>query len=209
MAIAFKKDKGWKKMQLMLEPGKATAVVKKHLQRATRLNGKIAEAKVRDTIKKGSFADNAELTQAIKGDNKPLVGVGAGAQLWGSITSTMISDTTLFVGVLKTDGMYNLAVTLHEGVSIGVTSAMRGLFFVLWQASVGKLGKSKLTGRAAELIALMPTGWLPLNKSTSVIIIPARKFIEVAFEDKEVRTRSKVNWQMALKAAFAEMKAGP
>jgi hypothetical protein len=207
MAFAFKKDKNWKRLQLMMEPGKANAVVKRHLRRATRLNGKVAEKQIRDSIKSGSYAANAELTEAIKGTNKPLVGIGAGAQLFGGITSRMMDDTTLFVGVLKTSDVYDIAVTLHEGLSIGVTNKMRGMFFALWQASIGKLPPEKLTGRAAELFAQMSSGWKPLRKSTAVIVIPSRPFIEQAFADKTIRNTSKKNWQAALRAAFAEIKA--
>lgn len=208
MVIAFKKDKGWKKLQMMLEPKKADAIIRKHLRRATQLNGKIAEKQIRHTIKTGSYVANAELTQMIKGENKPLVGVGAGAQLFGSITSRMISDATLFVGTLKSSDVYDIAVTIHEGLSIGVTKAMRGLFFVLWQASLGKMDPAKLTARAAELFALQSDGWLPLKKSTSVLIVPARRYIEQAFADKSIRIQSKANWQQALKAGFAEMRSG-
>ncbi len=207
MATAFKKDKGWKRLQKMLDPKKSGRIMSKHLQRATRLNGKIAEKQIRDTIKAGSYTSNAELTQAIKGEDKPLIGVDAGAQLFGGITSKMMDDTTLFVGILKTAGIYNVAVALHEGVSITVTPAMRGLFFILWQASTGAIDRSKLTGRAAELFALKPGGWLPLKPSTTFIIIPARRFIEQAFADKSVRKKSKANWLAATKAAFAELRA--
>lgn len=206
MAVAYKLDKNWKRLQQMLEPGKVDKIARRHLQRATRLNAKIAEKKIRDTIKSGGFVENRPLTVALKGDNKPLV--GPTAQLWGAITSRLVDDRTAFVGVLKTSANYNIAVAIHEGVAIAVTAKMRGLFFVLWQASIGRMPVSELAGRAGELWSLMPGGWKPLLPSTKVILIPARQFIREAFGDKEIRELSRANWQAALKAAFAEIKAG-
>lgn len=207
MAVAFKKDKGWKRLQQMLEPGKADKVLRKHLRRATRLNGAVAEEHIRDTIKVGKYEANAELTQALKGQDKPLIGFHAGAPLFNGITSKMINDTTLFVGVLKTEDVYNIALTLHEGASITVTPAMRGMFYFLSQVSAGKRPASILSGRAAELWALKSSDWYPLKASTTVIIIPARRFIEQAFANKKMRAIAKANWQQAIREGFAEMRS--
>lgn len=204
MPIAFKRDKGWKKLEQALSPGHAGKIIRKHMRRATMLNGKIAERQIRESIKSGKYVSNAPLTQAIKGGDKPLVG---SAQLFGAITSKAITDLAVFIGVLRTSDIYNIAVAIHQGTAIKVTKKMRGLFYVLWLASKGSIDPSTLTGRAAELWEQMPGGWLPLKPGTKVIAIPPRPFIKQAFEDARLRRQVKKNWQLALKEGFREVKA--
>jgi len=198
-----KTGKGWKRLEVALKPTKYNAVVEKHLGRATKLNGQLAVAKVRDSIKKGQYAPNKPLTIALKGSTKPLV--GRTAQLWQSITSRKMDKKTVFVGVLKTHGVYNIAVAIHEGVAINVTDKMRGLFFVLWMVSEGRMPVSDLQGRAKELWEQMPGGWKPLLASTTAIVIPARPFIKQAFGDSGLKRQAKANWSQALKAAHKEL----
>jgi len=209
MAASFKKTgKGWKRLEMMAKPGHMNSVMKKHLKRATMMNGKLAEARVRDGIKMGAFVANRPLTAALKGGNEPLKGTGT-AQLFNAITSKAIDENTVFVGVMRTDSFYNIAFVLHEGTVIEVTDAMRGLFFILWQASEGKIDPSKLTGRAKELFDIMPSGWKPLKPETQAIIIPSRPFIKQAFADGTFQKKAKANWQQAMAAAFKEMGKSP
>jgi len=204
MPKPFKKTgAGWKKLEAALKPNRYNAIMEKHLVRATSLNGQLAVAKVRDEIKKGGYAPNKPLTIALKGSTKPLV--GRTAQLWQAITHQKIDKVTVFVGVLKTNGIYNIAVAVHEGVAIKVTERMRGLFFVLWQVSEGRMPISDLRGRAKELWDQMPGGWKPLLASTTAITIPSRPFIKQAFADKELRNKAKTNWQQAMRAAHKEI----
>ena len=203
MPVAFKRDKGWKKLQQALEPGKANKIIRKHMRRATRLNGKVAERQIRDSIKSGKYVGNAPLTIALKGGDKPLVGTG---NLFQAVTSKAITDLSVFIGILRTSEVFNIGVAIHQGVAIKVTKKMRGLFYVLWLASTGGIAPSALTGRAAELWAQMPGGWLPLKPGTKVITIPSRPFIKQAFDDPRLRTQAKTNWQQALKMAFKEIR---
>lgn len=201
----MKKDEGWKKMERALSSGKNKAVYDKHIKRATQLNGKMAEALIRNEIKNGAFAKNAPLTSALKGGGKPLVGTSTGAQLFQSITSKVIDDESVFVGVLKTNSFYNVARTIHNGTVITVTPAMRGLFFMLWLASTGQMAPSELSKRGQELYGQMSTGWLPLKASTRNIVIPPRPFIEQAINNAELQKKSENNWRQALAAAFKEV----
>lgn len=201
------KIKGLKRWRQALDAGEFDKAARQHISRATALNGKVAEALVRKTIQSGtSLAKNAPLTKEIKQSQKPLVDSGL---LFQSVTSSMQDDYTVFVGVLRTSGEYNIAVILHEGVEEKVTPAMRGMFFMLWRASEGEIDASKLTGRAAELFARKPSGWKPLAANTDVVVIPARPFFKVAFANTQMIKLARDNWKKALQAAFAERaKAG-
>lgn len=190
-------------MELAWDPKRMTSAMRKHLRRATAINGKFAEAEVRQVIKSGRKLErNAALTIAIKGENKPLVGLTS--EMFRAITSKVINDTAAFVGVLRTDDAFNIAEIVHDGHTIAVTPAMRGMFFVLWKASEGSMVPSKLTGRAAELWDQMPGGWKPLRKSTTAIVIPSRPFIDIAFESVNLKKRVEGNWNMAIQAAMRE-----
>lgn len=186
-------------MEMALDAKKFDKNAKALLRKASVLNGKLAEKRIRQALASGDFAPNAALTIAIKGSTKPLVDQG---QLFQFITSKVVRDTTVFVGILRTDEHYNIAVALHEGVTIRVTPAMRGLFFILWQASTGKFDPSKLTGRAAELFERMPDGWRPLKDSTRSIVIPPRPFITRALAAADFKEKIKGNWRMALREAI-------
>lgn len=199
--IKFDK-RGWVKLEAALDPAKMDATMKRHLRRASGLNGKLVQAAVRSEISGGKFAPNRPLTVALKGGrNEPLIG---NSDLFNAITSKVIGDTQVFVGVLRTDDVYNIAVAIHDGREIGVTSAMRGLFFVLWQASVDPAQVAKLKGRAKDLWETMPGGWKPLKPSTRAIIIPSRPFIKQAFKAVGLKKKVQDNWRMALQAAVRE-----
>jgi hypothetical protein len=200
-----KTGKGWKQLQYALEPSKFTKTVEKHMSKATKLNGALAVAAIRRNIKSGKFEPNQALTVAVKGSNKPLV--DSGHHLYGAITWKSVAPDAVFVGVLMTNESYNIAKALHDGVRIKVTPAMRGLFFILWQVSIGKTPVTELKGRAKELWDRMPGGWLPLSDQTQFIVIPARPFIAGAFKDQQFRKHAIKNWNQALKAAMREMAA--
>lgn len=206
--FTFKKDKNWKKFQKMLDP-KQMEHIDKHLRRANKLSGKVIEAKTRDKIKEGKFEENKPLTVFIKNDNKPLIGVETGAHLFGSITSIEVNPKTVFIGVLRTNSFYNIALKLHEGVEIKVTDKMRGLFFALWKASEGELDRSQLSPRAQDLFDYTKgkKGWRPLKSNTTKIVIPPRPFMDKTIEDDEVREIVRRNWVIALKMGFSEVKA--
>lgn len=196
------KIKGLKRWRQALDAGAFDKAARKNIRIATQLNGKIAEAIVRKSIQAGTgFAKNKPLTKAIKKSGKPLVDSGV---LFQSITSVVQDDFTVFVGVLRTSGEYNIVVTLHEGETIKVTPEMRGMFFMLWRASTGEIDPGKLTGRAAILWARMPGGWTPLAAETEAIVIPGRPFFKVAFANTQMIKRSRDNWKKAMEASFAE-----
>jgi len=200
----MKKDAGWKQMEKALSTKKNKAIYEKHISRATQLNGKVAEALIRNEIKSGSFAKNAPLTLALKGGGKPLV--GQSATLFQAITSKKMDAESVFVGVLITNSFYNVAKIIHDGVVITVTPAMRGLFFALWLVSTGQMPPSKLSKRGQELYAQMSTGWLPLKKDTRNIAIPPRPFIEQAIVSGNLQKKNKNNWEQALAMAIKEVK---
>jgi len=198
----IKLSKDWGKLEKALV--KSGPTVRKHLRRATEFIGKKGEALIREEIANGSYEPNRPLTVALKGNkNEPLKGDRPGAPLFKAITSSVINDYTVFIGVLQTDGAYNIALTIHEGVSIKVTDAMRGLFFVLWLK--GQNPSVELTGRAKELWEKMPGGWFPLKDSTNVIVIPSRPFIKNAWNSGKLQAVASKFWDGAMAAALKEM----
>lgn len=200
--MRLKKDSGWKRFEKAIDPKRFEEVVRRNIRQASIRNGKLAEAFVRAQITAGRYAKNANLTVMIKGSSKPLVDHG---DLFRAVTSVVVDDYQVFIGIVRSEGEYNLAVALHEGVEIRVTPAMRGLFFVLWQASIGQMSPGALTGRAAELWERHPGGWKPLSASTNQIVIPGRPFIEAAFKNGELKRQATANWNMALKKAMREL----
>lgn len=179
---------------------------RQHMRRATTLNGLVAVKIMRKAIQVGSMKKLAPLTIAIKKSDKPMVDHGA---LFQAITSKVENDFEVFAGVLRTDAAFNIGAALHEGVTIKVTPAMRGMFFYLWKASEGAMDPAKLTGRAKELFERMDSGWLPLADATKMIVIPARPWVEKAFKNTQMVKQARDNWKAALDATFAERaKAG-
>lgn len=192
--------KGMKKMEMALNSKQFNKIMRRNMRRATQLNGMVAQAAYRKAIQSGVRPGNAALTQAIKGDDKPLVGT---SEMFNAITSKVVNDFTAFAGVLRSDGIYNIAVIVHEGASIPVTQKMRNMFYMLWQASIGRIDSSELTGRAKELFEAMQD-WYPLKESTNFIVIPGRPWMRQANDNPELKRLVRNNWQQALKASFRE-----
>lgn len=176
--------------------------LKNNVRRATALNALAAAKKMREVIQSGNFKANAPLTVALKGSSKPLV---AGGDLFQSITVQQINEDEQFVGVLRTEGDFNLVAILHQGATIPVTPAMRWMFLLLAKASEGLMDPSKLEGRASELFAQFQ-GWKPLAASTTTIVIPERPFVRIAFEAPDLIALCKANWAAACQAALNPKK---
>lgn len=194
------KIKGVSALKVALDPAAMEKCNRREMKRETWLNGKLAVAKVRQVIRSGVPPRNAALTQAIKGGDKPLVD---SSELFNSVAAQVVDDFTVFVGVSRTNGAYNIAAIVHEGATIRVTPKMRALFFALWQVSIGNMSATKLSARGKELYA-KSTDWKPLRQSTTVIRIPARKFVEIALSDPTLIAKAKANWTRGLNAAFKE-----
>jgi hypothetical protein len=199
--IGLKLGPGWKKFKKAIDPKELDKAMKRRMVQANKRIGKMAEAKMRKVISKGGFAPNAALTIAIKKSTLPLV--DKGHTLFQAITSVAVDDHRVFVGVLKTDDVYNIAFALHEGANIQVTRKMRAMFYYLWQASEGKIAPSALTGSAAELWERNKT-WMPLKASTRVIVIPSRPFIKKTFEDGVLKRKAQDVWAQAVKNAIKD-----
>lgn len=199
----FKMDAGWRRWAGAIDPRAFESAARPNVRRAAVLNGALAVRAVRKSIREGAYTPNAELTIALKGSSKPLVDSGHG--IFQAVTSEVQDDWTVFVGILRADEHYDIAVALHDGCTIPVSDKMRGMFLVLWQASIGARSPSELTGRAAELWARQPKDWKPLKSSTTAIIIPARPFLAAAFSDSTLKAAVKKNWQQALQKTMRDL----
>lgn len=171
------------------------------------INAKRASAKQREIIQGSKGLDrNAALTRALKGDDKPLVGDGSLFQAITERDNSQGERIEVFSGVLRTSDVYNIGATVHEGVVLQVTEAMRGLFFMLWVASQRQQeGRAlpELTGRAAELFGIYQN-WYPLSAGTKAITIPPRRWIDMAFADAGLKRESQRNWGKAVQDTFRE-----
>lgn len=203
MKIEFKWDRGMQRMRRAVDPARFQEAMNRHVPRATMLNAHLVQKEIRETIRSGLFHPNAALTIAIKRSSKPLVDTGHG--LFQAVNIEQVNDYKVFVGVLKSDDFYNVAIAIHDGATVKVSEKMRGMFYVLWKASTGQIPPSELTGRAAELWSRKPGGWLPLKQSTTAIIIPARPFMVKAFSNPELRAMVQRNWHAALAASFRDL----
>jgi hypothetical protein len=205
-AAKFKMDKRWKRLEKQLGPGVVQPTLRKHLRRASMFIGKKGEALIREEIASGKFDPNAPLTVALKGGrNEPLIGDRPGAPFFKAITSKVVDDITVFVGILQQNKEYELAVMLHEGKVIGVTAKMRGMFFVLWRKETDP--SIVLSDRAQELWDKMPGGWKPLKESTKAIVIPGRPFIRQVWNKGEMQDMAKKFWDQAMAAAMKELSS--
>lgn len=176
--------------------------LQRNVRRATKLNAFAAMRKMRQVLKSGDFKRNSALTQALKGSDRPL---NASGDLFQSVTLEMLDEDTYFVGVLRTEGAYNVVEVIHEGVTITVTPAMRWMFLFLAKASDGSMDPSKLEGRAAELFGYYQ-GWKPLQASTTTIVIPGRPFVSITFHDARLIQLCQQNWGMAVEYALNPKK---
>jgi hypothetical protein len=192
--------RGIDKINQLLRPVPTSKKVMRQVELATGRNALIVLKAIRKGIQSGKYAANAALTSAIKGSTKPLADKG---ELFKSITIHRPKPTVAIVGILKTDGIYNVARAIHDGVQLSVTPKMRGLFFVLWLASQGSIPPGDLTGRARDLFDRYKK-WKPLDDSTTAIRIPARRFIGDVFDNPGLRRKLKVNWKNAIRAGIID-----
>lgn len=200
----FKLSPGFKKLEMLLKPSRFQADLNRNIGKALQLNGQVAVRAMRKTIKAGVPPSNAGLTRFIKGSSKPLVDSG---QLFGAITAKRVGPLAVFVGVLRSDKAFNVAVTVHNGAHIRVTDRMRGMFFALWLASTGKMDPAKLKGAAAELWARRKGNWKPLGEGKAMITIPRRPFVEITFADGSMKKRMTRNFKRASELALAGKKS--
>jgi hypothetical protein len=194
---------GTDKLRAALDPKRFDALLRQNVHRANQLNGAVAARAMRQTIQQVVPPKNAALTQALKGSDKPLID---SATLWHNITWKDTAWNNVFIGTLRADKTFNVAVTVHNGASVLVTPKMRGLFFRLWKAAQDSRTADSLTGRAADLFERYQ-GWLPLNASTSYIVIPERPYVQMTFNDQSLKDVIVKNWQLAVQASFTAAAA--
>lgn len=199
--------RGFKAFRAALGSSRVNRVIQKNMRRRTQEIGLRAQKAVRYDIRSGEILPPlAGLTLSIKSPKtKPLVDRG---DLWQAVTSKVIDWSTVFVGVLQSNGVYNIAKALHDGVSITVTQRMRNLFFLLWLTSFGKRDPALLADRAAEIWARVSRTKqliLPIADTTSTIVIPSRPFIRRTFEQEGMAVMARQLWEQGLQDAMNEL----
>jgi hypothetical protein len=176
----------WKALQAGLNPGRFKQLMEKNVGLATRQNALVVQKEIQGTIKGGVNPGITELSELHhKGSgqvsDKPLVDEGS---LWMSVNTKVISWREAFAGIIKGQDQYDIGVVLHEGVSIRVTERMRAYFRYLAQE----------TGGAIK----------PLLDTTTVIVIPPRPFVKLAYTPAVSKDLQK-RWQMAMQQTMREM----
>lgn len=204
----FKFTGDWRKLKYVVDPKRFETALQQNMLRATQFNGMLVVAEIRRRIRAKRYAPNAPLTVLLKRSTKPLVDDG---DLFSAVTSNVMSPTHVFVGILRqaraSDGtsLVNIAQLLHEGGTIRVTEAMRGMFALLADYAAGRIKKEQLDGRALE-IANELKGRIkqirPFKATTTTLIIPPRRFLLEVFRDPAVLKKIKANWEKALKATL-------
>lgn len=197
---------GWVKCKAKLDPKVCGKFMQEEVAKATELNARVVAGAMRDELTDKISPRNADLTVALKRSTKPLVDRG---QLFQAITGVKVRWNKGEAGVRRRTrrggrggSIVDLAKMLHEGGTIPVTNAMRGLFKALWQASQGKLDPAKLSARGQQLFKRYKK-WLPLKASTRYIVIPARPFADRAVENEDVQREVAAHWEAAVQRAIA------
>lgn len=204
---SFKLTGSWGKLKHVVDRSRFESALKQNIRQATQRNAMRVVADIRKRITGRAYSPNAALTILIKKSTKPLVDDG---DLFQAITHQMLNDKTAFVGALKAtqvngQSAADLAAILHEGATIAVTPAMRGLFFILAEVGAGKKPASELTGRAADLAQRLGSrlkGIKPLRASTTHIVIPPRPFLRESFEDPQILGKLKQEWERAVSSSL-------
>jgi hypothetical protein len=149
-----------------------------HVKKATGLNVIAGADQVKKDIYGNKFLADSSLTIAIKGSSRPLVDTGA---LVGSLIGRTLAWNIGEIGVLRRGPhTNNIAVILHFGAKVPVTDKMRRYFH--WLASKNPSVK-------------------PLKKTTVVIVIPPRPFMQSALTPA-IQLEYRKNWEKAVIAAL-------
>lgn len=204
----FTPGKGWRILAKALDPKLSQPVLQKYVGRATEANAAMVRGAVRQNIRHGvGLQENAPLTALIKGGKRPIVGT-PGLDMFNAIIYEVQDWRVALVGVKRFAGeTVNVAEIVHEGKTINVTKKMRGLFWVLWLASKGRIKPGELTGRAKEIFEETKgaKGIKPIGETKKKIVIPSRPFLKITIEDDEVRKKAKAHWLNAVQATYAEL----
>ena len=186
MAEFIRLTGSWKALQAGLNPAKFKANMERNVGRATRQNALVVQKEIQSTIKGGVNPGITGLSQmhhkgSGKSSDKPLVDEGS---LWMNVNTRVVSWREAFAGIIKGSEQYDIGVTLHEGASIQVTDRMRAYFRYLAHETGGVIK--------------------PLLDSTTVIVIPPRPFIKLAYTgsvSKDLQNR----WKMAMQMTMREI----
>lgn len=205
---SFRLTGKWKKLKLVVDASRFDKVLEGEVERATKANAITAAAAIRKRMTARVSPGNSAFTRLVKGSSKALIDDG---DLFLSVTHVMIDERTALAGVLRTardkrgEELANLAIILHEGATLGVTPAMRGLFMVLAKVGQGKMSSSELSGRAAEIAQRLGNRIRkikPLKASTNTIVIPPRPFLRRTFANRALLKQFKETWERALEGAL-------
>lgn len=181
-----------------LDPVKFRKRVEEKISKLLQQQAKLLQRQARTMA---GLAANQPMTTFIKGRDEPGVDTG---NLRSAIRVVSFGKLTWWVGVEKRNDAYASAVLLTKGGIIPVTDDMRAMFTMLWAVSEGRAKPEALTGRAAELWAKRPGGWLPLKPETTHLVIVGRPFMQEAWRDVQLSYDLAGKIQKTIAAALTE-----
>jgi phage gpG-like protein len=153
--------------------------IEKAIEQAVRLEALVLEGAIKRNIQRGPPPPLSPLTRktrkGAKGGSKPLNATGG---LLGAVTVVQKGDEA-FIGIPRSAGKYNLAVTHEQGrtIVLNMTDKMRRfLFGVLFKGSPPKAGPG------TRII---------------VIRIPARPFVQPAFAAEAPKSQQRFQEHLA------------
>lgn len=186
MSAGIKKDVNWRRFQRFLDPKNFQSQMTRLINLATRRAARYVVDEVRASIQRNEYEPLSGLAIISKASPSSLPLVDAGS-LWLSITDKVINPFAAFVGVLRQakgkrgKNMYNIALILHEGATIGVTPKMRAYFWFRHSQD---------------------PRWLPLSPTTTAIHIPPRPFIRQVIQKPHVKQRVWAEWRKGMRQAL-------
>lgn len=188
----------WRGALDTLEPTKFRKRVEEKISKLLQQQAKLVQRRAKTM---SDLAANQPMTTFIKGRDEPGVDTG---KLRSAIRVVSFGKLSWWVGVEKRNDAYASAVLLSNGGIIVVTDEMRNMFKLLWAVSEGRAKPEMLTGRAAELWAKRPGGWLPLKPETTHLVIVARPFMQEAWRDVQLSYDLAGKIQKTIAAALTE-----
>lgn len=198
-------ERDWKRYRRMTSSPVMRRLLRREIKQATILNSRAIKREIKREIRTGKYARNSELTIAIKGSDDPLRDTRL---LVNAISVRSVRWDSSRIGVVdrgeRTKSgltMERLAMILQRGATIPVTPSMRGLFYHLWLASIGR-NRHELNGRAAELFQRFKD-WKPLSPATKVIVIPPRPFVATALSRHSLKLEIRKNYRNAVQRAWS------
>lgn len=201
---SVKLSREWDDILKTLEP----SVFRARLLRASAIAGGrvgyLVQAKIRQGIQSGRYADNSPITVILKGSSRPLVDKG---DLFQSITYDQPDPWSVRVGIMRRkvgDDAINLAAVLHDGatIDVGKHPRVRRKVFAMVSRALSAERLAALVPRSRRAVSNAAGGLGGGGSRRDVWIIPPRPFITDVLTEASMRHAVEEHYGAAVRAAF-------